>query len=75
MRAKHAPPAIRIIRAAREMAGITTDKELCERTGINLSRWNHERIPDPDSFRLFELKAIRKETNMSPELWEALYKA
>lgn len=74
MRSKHAPPVIRIIRAAREIAGIPTDKELCERTGIKLSRWNHGRIPAPDTFTLAELKAIRKETNMSPELWEALYK-
>ncbi len=53
-----------IIRSARERAGIRSDKELMERTGLPYSTFMHERKIDPGSFILRELRQIIKKTDM-----------
>lgn len=57
----------KIIRSARERAGIMSDRELAERTGLSYSTMMHQRRNDPGSYILRELRQIIKHTGMSDE--------
>lgn len=61
-----------VIRSARERAGIMSDRELSERTGLPYSTMMHQRRADPGSYTLRELRQIIKHTGMSDESIVAL---
>ena len=56
-----------IIRSCRELAGITSDRELAERTGLSYSTMMHQRRSDPGSYTLREIRQIIKHTGMDDE--------
>lgn len=60
-----------ILRAARDRAGIRSDRELCELTGIAYTTFTHKRANNPDSFKSYEMRQIIKKTGMTErELYE-----
>lgn len=68
------PIEIRIIRSARELAGIESDRELCEETGINYATFAQKRVSDPGSLHLCEIRQLIKHTKMTDEMILALVK-
>lgn len=61
-----------IIRSSRELAGIMSDRELSEITGLKYSTMMHQRRTDPGSYTLREIRQIIKYTGMSDPMIIAL---
>lgn len=54
----------KVVRSARERAGIMSDRELTEKAGIPYSTYMQQRRKDPGSIILREMRRIIKVTNM-----------
>ncbi len=57
----------KVIRSARERAGIMSDRELTEKAGIPYSTYMQQRRTDPGSIILREMRRIIKVTDMKDE--------